>query len=101
MRDQHEHIDEHFVSRALDLEVFEEHVDSKDLECLLDDVFAVDGLEGLVARPFQLGLERNERQSAGDSSLEIVVSRVQGLSSSSSYHEINKLLLMSSAYLLN
>lgn len=52
MRDQHQHIDEHFVSRTLDFEVFEEHVDPEDLECLVDDILSVDRLESLVAWSF-------------------------------------------------
>lgn len=74
MRDQHQHIDKHFVSRALDLEVFEEHVDPEDLECLVDDILSVDRLEGLVAWTFQFGLERHKRQATRDSSLEVIVS---------------------------
>ena len=80
MGEEDKHIDEHLIASALDLEVFEEHVDAEILEGLVNNVVSVDRLEGLTSRTIKFGLKGNERHAACHSALEVVVARVLGLS---------------------
>ena len=69
---QHKDIDQYFVSRAFDLKVFKEHINPKNSKGLIDNIIFLSSLESLVARAIKFGSERNERQPACYSSLEIV-----------------------------
>ena len=73
VREKHQKINKHFVSRPLDLEVFEEHIDSENFEGLVDDVLPSDGLETGAAGPIEFGSDLDDGQPAGESSFEVLV----------------------------
>ena len=71
--EKHKKINKYFVSGPLDLEVFEEHIDSENFEGLVDDVLPSDGLEAGAAGPIEFGSDLDDGQPAGESSFEVLV----------------------------
>lgn len=65
MRDQNKQVDQNFISRTIDLKIFKEDVDSKKLECFVDDVSIIERSEWEVGRSIEIGFDRNDRKTAG------------------------------------
>lgn len=79
MREQDQHIDQYFVAGTFQFEIFEENVDTEDLECFINDVLPVDWLERLISGSVEFGLEGDEGKPAGGPSFPFVEAWVQGL----------------------
>ena len=74
MGQKYEQVYEHFVPRPLNLEVLEEHIDSKEDESFIDDVHVALGLEiACRTRSIQFCPEGDDGHSTSYSTLEILI----------------------------
>ena len=54
-------VDENFVPRSFYLKIFEENIDSKNLKCLINDIFSWNWLKACAAGTLELGLDLEDR----------------------------------------
>ena len=71
--EKYKKINKYFISRSFDLKVFEEHIDSKNFEGLVDDILPSDSLKAGAARSIEFGSDLEDGQSTGESSFEVLV----------------------------
>ena len=87
MRKENKQIDENFVTGTLYLEIFEQDIDSKEMECLVNDIHAIPWLKIETRWSIGPGLEWDNRHSTSYSTLEVLIkNRMMGLSVSYPYH---------------
>jgi hypothetical protein len=70
---EYKQVDQDFVSRRIDLKVFKEHIDSKELESLINDILTVDRIEREISRSIIFSFDWNDRKSTGSLGLKRLI----------------------------
>ena len=65
MRNEDKQVYQDFISRGVDLEIFEENVDSEELEGFINDILTIDRIEREIGRSVKFGFDWDDGKSTG------------------------------------